>query len=131
MKKCSFTGFLIFIFSFTLLNSFVAKSQKESSILSALSLPVVFKGNGKTAYRDPAILYLDKNFYLFFALVRTEDSGKVYSYTAMSTSKDLQKWSPAKTITPRDQSLDYSSPGDLVHYKNEWILCLQTYPRPE
>ena len=130
MKKSSFTGFFIFIFSFTVLNSFVAKSQKASSILSALSSPVIFKGNEKTAYRDPAILYHNKKFYLFFTLVRTEDSGKVYSYTAMSTSKDLQKWSPVKTITPRDQSLDYSSPGDVVQYKNEWILCLQTYPRP-
>lgn len=91
---------------------------------------MLFRGTEKTAYRDPAVLYHNNKFYLFFTLVRTEDSSRVFSYTAMSTSKDLKKWSPIKILTPRDQNLDYCSPGDVIRYKNEWILCLQTYPRP-
>lgn len=63
-------------------------------------------------------------------MVKSEADGKVYSYTAMSTSKDLRKWSDKKLLTPRDQNLDYSSPGNVIRYKNEWLLCLQTYPRP-
>ena len=27
--------------------------------------------------------------------------------------------------------LNFSSPGNVVRYKNEWVLCLQTYPRPD
>ncbi len=73
--------------------------------------------------------YCKKKFYLFFTLVRTEDR-KVYSYTALSCSADLKHWSPVKILTPREQSLDFCSPGNVIRYKGEWIVCLQTYPRP-
>lgn len=101
----------------------------QKNLLTRLKNPVLFKGDEQTAYRDPAVLYHNKLFYLFFTYVRTEQ-GKVYSYTAMSTSADLKKWSGIKIITPRDQSLDFSSPGNVIKFGNEWILCLQTYPRP-
>ncbi|MEJ7736959.1 MAG: hypothetical protein WKF97_05995 [Chitinophagaceae bacterium] len=45
-------------------------------------------------------------------------------------SKDLRKWNDIKILTARDQNLDYSSPGNVIRFKNDWILCLQTYPRP-
>lgn len=82
------------------------------------------------AYRDPAITYHQKMFYLFFTLSKIEPDHKIYSYTAMSISSDLQKWSPVKVLTPKNQNLNYSSPGNIIRYKNEWIICLQTYPRP-
>lgn len=104
--------------------------QTSKNILAALSSPVLFKGDDKTAYRDPAVLYHKNKFYLFFTLVRVENDGKVYSYTAMSQSKDLRKWSDIKILTPRNQNLDYCSPGNVIRYKKEWVLCLQTYPRP-
>ncbi len=102
----------------------------QQTNLQSLTSPIIFKGNDSVAYRDPAVLYHKKLFYLFFTMVKSEADGKVYSYTAMSTSKDLKKWSEKKILTPRDQNLDYSSPGNVIRYKNEWILCLQTYPRP-
>jgi hypothetical protein len=105
---------------------FVAKAQTLSKLQSC----VLFKGDARTAYRDPAVLYHNHLFYLFFTLSRTEDKGMVYTYVGMSTSKDLKAWSTIKILTPKDQSLDYSSPGNVVRYKNEWIMCLQTYPRP-
>lgn len=98
--------------------------------LAALNTPVIFKGDKNTAYRDPAIVYAKSQFYLFFTLSKTEKDDKVYTYTAMSTSADLKKWSAVKILTPKDQNLDYSSPGNVIRYKNEWIICLQTYPRP-
>lgn len=49
----------------------------------------------------------------------------------MSSTKDLKNWSAIKILTPRDQSLDFSSPGNVIRYKDEWVLCLQTYPRPD
>jgi len=104
--------------------------QTSKNILAALPSPVLLKGDDKTAYRDPAVLYHKNKFYLFFTLVRVENDGKVYSYTAMSQSKDLRKWSDIKILTPRNQNLDYCSPGNVIRYKKEWVLCLQTYPRP-
>ncbi|WP_394767623.1 hypothetical protein [Ferruginibacter sp.] len=102
----------------------------QQNKLQSLTSPIIFKGNDSVAYRDPAVLYHKKLFYLFFTMVKSEADGKVYSYTAMSTSKDLKNWSDKKILTLRDQNLDYSSPGNVIRYKSEWILCLQTYPRP-
>jgi hypothetical protein len=101
----------------------------QKNFLKTLKSPIIFKGDEITAYRDPAILFYDNTIFLFFTLVRTEN-GYVYSYTAMSKAKDLKNWSPIKIITPRDMSLDFSSPGNVVRFNHEWILCLQTYPRP-
>jgi hypothetical protein len=101
----------------------------QKNFLKNLKSPIIFKGDEITAYRDPAILFYDNTLFLFFTLVRTENR-YVYSYTAMSKSKDLKNWSNIKIITPRDMSLDFSSPGDVVRFKKEWVLCLQTYPRP-
>lgn len=105
--------------------------EAQGKILQSLPSPVIFKGDNKTAYRDPAVLYNQQKLYLFFTLVKSEDDGKVYSYTAMSSTKDLKKWSAIKILTPQNQNLDYSSPGNVIHYKNKWIICLQTYPRPD
>jgi predicted GH43/DUF377 family glycosyl hydrolase len=111
---------------------FSSPAQKTKNyILTSLKSPVLFQGNDSTAYRDPAVLFHDHKFYLFFTLVRVEDSGKVYSYTAMSISKNLKQWSKIKILTPRNQALDFCSPGNVIRYKDEWILCLQTYPRPD
>ncbi|MEP6750557.1 MAG: hypothetical protein ABJB86_22665 [Bacteroidota bacterium] len=112
---------------FTLFSTWLSAQQNK---LASLSAPIIFKGTDSIAYRDPAVLYHKKVFYLFFTMVKSEADGKVYSYTAMSTSKDLKNWSDKKILTPRNQNLDYSSPGNVIRYKNEWILCLQTYPRP-
>lgn len=122
-NRCS-----LFIFLFLL--TFTSRLKAQDNLLTALKSPIVFKGDDKTAYRDPAVLYHDNKLYLFFTLIRTE-AGKVYSYTAMSHSSDLKNWSPVKIITPRDQSLDFCSPGNVVRYHNEWMICLQTYPRPD
>lgn len=129
MKLIKMKCFFLFVMIF--LNGVKeSNGQALASNLAKLTSPVLFKGNEKTAYRDPAVLYHKNKFFLFFTLVRVEEDNKVYSYTAMSTSKDLQQWSKVKILTPRNQTLDYSSPGNVVRYKNEWVLCLQTYPRP-
>lgn len=116
-----------FILIFLCFPSVLLSGQSK---LMKLKSPILFKGDSVTAYRAPAILYHDKTFYLFFALSEVESDGKVFTYVAESESRDLKKWSKPKKITPRDQNLDYSSPGDVIRFKDEWILCLQTYPRP-
>lgn len=97
---------------------------------SAIQSPIIFKGDAVTAYRDPAAVYYGGMFHLFFTLVRTEPDGKVFMYTAKSTSRDLIHWAPPRIFTPRDQRLNYCSPGDVIRCHDEWILCLSSYPRP-
>ena len=105
--------------------SFVAQSQS----LEMLSSPIVFQGDEKKGYRDPAVLYHQGRFHLFFTMVKTENE-KIFSYTAYSQSDDLIHWSEERILTPKDQSLNFSSPGNIIFFQGEWILCLQTYPRP-
>ncbi|AWV97242.1 hypothetical protein [Arcticibacterium luteifluviistationis] len=124
MKKNLIITLLIF------LSTFSRQALAQTNLLNSLESPIIFKGNDTTAYRDPAVLYHNNVFYLFFTLVKSED-GKIYSYTAESHSSDLKNWSPKKILTPKDQTLDFSSPGNIIKYKDEWILCLQTYPRPD
>jgi hypothetical protein len=98
--------------------------------LSALSSPVLFRGDAATAYRDPAAVWHDGWFRLFFTLVRIEADGQPYSYLAWSKSRDLVTWRTPVILTPRDRSLNYGSPGNVVRHDGAWKMCLQTYPRP-
>ena len=100
------------------------------SLLDYLASPVLFKGDATTAYRDPAALYHAGTFYLFFTFVTTDVKGAVYMVTAMSQSTDLVSWTPPRALTPRDPAHNFSSPGNVVRVGDEWVLCLQTYPRP-
>ena len=98
--------------------------------LNDLETPVLFAGDATHAYRDPAAFYWNGVFYLFFTLVLTEPSGIAYSYVAQSRSRDLRDWTEPKILTPRDKGLDFGSPGDVVRDGEDFVLCLQTYPRP-
>ena len=98
--------------------------------LSALSSPVIFRGNASTAYRDPAVLYHGGSFHMYFTLSKIEPDGQVFLRVAHSESRELRNWSEPTVITPKDKALNFSSPGNLIRFGDEWILCLQTYPRP-
>ena len=89
--------------AFILLLLFTGVSLYGQSKLLKLKSPVILKGDSVTAFRDPAVLYHNKTFYLFFTLIETEKDGKVFCYTALSRSRDLKKWTAPVKITPRDQ----------------------------
>ena len=89
----------------------------------------LFKGDANTAYRDPAALYTEGRFHLFFTRIESL-GGDVYATVCHSESTDLAHWSPPRALTPYDQRLNYSSPGNVVRDGADWVLCLQTYPRP-
>jgi hypothetical protein len=99
-------------------------------LLNALQSPVLFRGDATTAYRDPAAIYSNGWFYLYFTLTKIEDPGHVFQYVAWSKSSDLMHWTEPEIFTPRDNRLNYGSPGDVIRFAGEWVLCLQTYPRP-
>ena len=106
-------------------------STGGSLILSGLDSPVILRGDATRAYRDPAVLYQDGEFHLFCTLVQTDPDKRIYSYTVQSTSKDLKSWTEPRIITPKGQELNFSSPGNVIRFQDEWVLCLQTYPRPD
>jgi hypothetical protein len=101
-----------------------------NNLVDKLRSPVLFWGDATTAYRDPAAVYSNGWFHLYFSLVKIESDGEVFAYTAWSKSRDLAHWTKPRIFTPRDNRLNYSSPGDVVRFGDEWVLCLQTYPRP-
>lgn len=98
--------------------------------LAKLPSPVLFRGDASIAYRDPAAIYHDGWFYLYFTKTTIEADKQVYQYCAWSKSRDLLHWTEPKTFTPRDQKLNFSSPGNVIRDGERWLLCLQTYPRP-
>ena len=106
-----------------------ADSPPSKIDLAALKSPVLFRGDERTAYRDPAAVYHDGVVHLYFTYVKTEPDG-LWMFTAASESRDLVHWTAPRILTPRDQKLNFSSPGNVVRFGNEWIMCLQTYPRP-
>lgn len=99
-------------------------------MLHSLTSPILLEGDHERAFRDPCAVYREGVWHLFYTLVETEPSGEVYLYTAMSISKDLRHWSEPRKLTPRDRRLNFSSPGNVIYYGNKWLMCLQTYPRP-
>jgi hypothetical protein len=98
--------------------------------LAQLPSPVLLRGDHCRAYRDPCAVYHDGIIRLFYTLVETEADGSVYLYTAVSESADLCAWSEPRILTPKDRSFNYSSPGNIIRSDGRWLMCLQTYPRP-
>lgn len=123
-----FQLFAVLVFGLGLANAVPAASELKVD-LARIPSPIIFKGDATTGYRDPAVLYHDGVFRMFFSYIRIED-GKPYWFTAVSRSNNLIDWTPPRVLTPRDLNLNFSSPGNVIHFGDEWVLCLQTYPRP-
>ena len=128
-KACIMKQLKWFVFAACMICGF-ASYGKDKVDFSELRSPIIFRGDHKHAYRDPAVIFHNGSFYLYFTLSETAADGGYYNMTAYSISPDLAHWTFPKIITPRDRSLNYSSPGNIVRYKGEWIICLQTYPTP-
>jgi len=105
--------------------------QTEKIDFSAIDSPIVLKGDANQAFRDPAACYYDGVLRLFYTYWLKDPDGNRYSYTAVSKSRDLKNWTKPHIITPKDLNLNFSSPGNVIRYKDEWILCYQTYPTPK
>ena len=103
---------------------------ESPNLLQQLDSPILLEGDDTTAYRDPAVLYHDKTFYLFCTVVEPEPDGRLYWCTSMSKSRDLKHWTAPRKLTPKNQDLNFASPGNVIRFHGEWILCLQTYPIP-
>jgi hypothetical protein len=98
--------------------------------LSALKSPIVLEGDEHVAYRDPTCLYHDGIFRLYFTHIVGTGKGGFYWTVSCSESSDLVNWTEPRIITRRDQDLNFASPGNIIRFNDEWILCMQTYPTP-
>lgn len=93
-----------------------------------LPSPILLKGDAQTAYRDPAVVFHEGRFHLFFTYVDDSEGGP-WLFLAETTSADLHAWSQVRLLTPRDKSLNYSSPGNIVRDGADWVICFQSYCR--
>lgn len=94
-----------------------------------IPLPQILPSTPENNYRDPAALYYGGTFHLWFTVNQPRMGGKsMVSFLGTTRSKDLIHWEPVKLLTPEDPALNYSSPGNVIRFQDEWLLCLQTYP---
>lgn len=114
--------------SFLLLTCIVYSQYKID--FGKIKTPVIFEGNSKYAFRDPAVVYYKNTFYLFFTLSEYASDGGYFNMIAFSKSTDLIFWTFPEIISPRNRDLNYSSPGNIIRFNNEWIICFQSYPTP-
>ncbi len=91
---------------------------------------MIFEQTDRWIYRDPAAFEKEGTVYLFFTYIENAEDGQ-YMYVGESESRDLIDGSEPVMLTPRDRSLNYSSPGNVLRVGEEYILCIQTYPRPQ
>ena len=89
----------------------------------------ILSGNEKTAYRDPACIYADGAYHLFFTL-SVLDGEYMYNSIATAESADLVHWGEVREITERDRNLNFSSPGSIIYYKGEYYVSICSYPLP-
>lgn len=99
-------------------------------LLAGIPSPIIFQGDARLAYRDPAVHYHEGVFRLFFTYGEREPDGRIFFCLGTSQSRDLATWTPPRLLTPRDQGLNFSSPGNIIRHDGRWVLCLQTYPTP-
>ena len=117
-------------FSWIFILTSICITNAQEVDFKKIDSPIIFQGDYKFAYRDPAVIHHAGIFHLYFTLVeRAADSG-MYLFTAYSKSEDLVHWPFPKKLTPRDRNLNFSSPGNIIRFDDQWIICLQTYPTP-
>tara|TARA_B100001013_G_C24250643_1_gene300877 strand:- start:45 stop:416 length:372 start_codon:yes stop_codon:yes gene_type:complete len=95
---------------------------------SKIPNPDFLQGNSHIAHRDPAGHYCNGIFRVFHTRVQKGLNGIYYSFVALTESRDLINWTEPRILTQKDNRLNYSSPGNVIRYGDQWILCVQTYP---
>ena len=90
---------------------------------------IIFEGNDHLAYRDPACIFWQGAYYLFFT-VSEKENGYMYNRVGMSVSRDLKTWSEIRLLTPKDKTLNFCSPGNIVKAGEEYVICFTSYPMP-
>lgn len=99
--------------------------------LDSIPSPRILSGNENIHYRDPAAIYHEGIFHLFFTVNHPRnDKRSMVSVLGTTTSQDLINWSPVRFLTAENPSCNYCSPGNIIRFKDEWIMCVCSYPIP-
>jgi hypothetical protein len=98
--------------------------------LSQIRDPRVLVGDAEVSYRDPAALLVDGELRVWFTENHALPAGGMRSHLAEIRSRDLLHWTAPRPLTDPGDSRNWSSPGNVVRFGEEWVLCLQTYPTP-
>jgi hypothetical protein len=98
--------------------------------LDELGSPILLRGDARTAFRDPAVVFERGVFHLFFTWIRHDARGPWWTL-GVSRSRDLVAWSAPRALTPKDRRLNFCAPGNAVRFDGRWVLCLQSYPTPQ
>lgn len=106
------------------------KMDLQKVNLNELESPIILMGDDQAGFRDPLLIYEGGYFYIYYSYVLTEEQEKIYWYVAMSKSRDLVYWTDPVILTEKDQSKNFASPGSIVRYKGDWVMCMQTYSMP-
>lgn len=90
---------------------------------------IIFKGNATLAYRDPACYFFGGSYHLFFTM-SVKENGYMYNFVAKSKSADLKEWSAPEILTEKDCTKNYCSPGNIIPFGDEYLVCFSSYPMP-
>ena len=92
--------------------------------------PILLRGDEYACCRDPTVYYRDGVFHLYCSYCTTEfrdDGFTRYVQIGMTRSRDLMHFEPIRALTPKDVSLNYSSPGNIIFWRGKYRMCCQTY----
>ena len=82
---------------------------------------IIFEGNDRYAYRDPACCMVDGVYYLFFT-VSEKQEGYMYNYLGMSKSTDLKQWTEPRILTEKNLKTNFTSPGNIIKKGEEYAI---------
>ena len=104
-------------------------THEENCVFDPLD-PRILTGDGVVAYRDPAVYFDGRRYHLFCTVVSTWKGGPVYSQLFTMSTTDFSDWRGHARLTPEDQKLNFSSPGNVIEFDGKMVLCCCSYPRP-
>ena len=58
------------------------------------------------------------------------EQGRVTFQLAVIKSNDLINWSEPRTLTPLDDDLNLTDPGNIVRFGDQWIMTVENYRTP-
>ncbi len=92
--------------------------------------PIIQRGHAEVAHRDAAIHYHDGVFRVFYGMAFLRDQGRVQLQLTVTESSDLIEWTEPRTLTPLDDDLNFTDPGNIVRHDGEWIMTVETHRTP-
>ena len=92
--------------------------------LEHLRNPAIDRGPLEAA-RDPALIY-ESGIWRCFHTCAVRHGDRYDAFLDVATSQDMVTWSTPERLTT--SSLNFSSPGNIIHANDQWVLCVQSYP---